>query len=164
MSLLELCAWLETTAVAAIARESLYGFQILVAIHILGIAFSVGILLWMDLRMLGLGLVGIRLSRVYRNLMPWFLAGFATMLISGMMIFAGFATSAYENTFFRIKLVAMLLAAANAFAYHVMTRNISTDADTAERPPMAVRCSALASISLWAIVILCGRMISYTLF
>lgn len=164
MTLLEVCAWLETTAVAAIARESLYGFQILVGIHILGIAFSVGILLWMDLRMLGVSLVGIRLSRVYRNLMPWFLVGFATMFASGAMIFAGFATSAYENTFFRIKLVAMLLAAANALAYHVTTQRISADSDAAERPPLIVRFSGLASITLWTIVILCGRMISYTLF
>jgi len=164
MTLLELCEWLEGTGLGAIARESLYGFQILVAIHVLGIAFSVGTLLWMDLRMLGLGLTSARLSAVYRSLAPWFSVGFATMVVSGVMLFAGFATSAYANTFFRIKLAAMGLAAANALVYHALARRTPAAADAAPLPPASVRLAGFASIALWSIVILAGRMISYTLF
>lgn len=162
--ILQFCQWLETTAFGAIARESLYGFQILVAIHILGIALSVGTLLWVDLRMLGVSLLGSPLSRVYRSLAPWFVFGFVTMLVSGFALFAGFATSAYDNTFFRIKLAAIALAGVNAIAFHFTTRGMSAEADTAPKPPAAVRFAGLASMALWGIVILCGRMISYTLF
>lgn len=164
MTIFEICQWLESTALGAVARESLYGFQILVAIHLLGLIWSVGILLWVDLRMIGLSLTDGRLSEVYRNLSPWFLAGFATMLISGVALFAGFATSAYENTFFRIKLIAMLLAAANALIYHVAATRMSGESDAAPRPASYVRVAGLASIALWAVVILCGRMMSYTMF
>lgn len=164
MTLLELCEWLEGTGFGAIARESLYGFQILVGIHILGIALSVGTLLWMDLRMLGLCLTSTRLSVVYRSLAPWFSVGFAIMVVSGAALFAGFASSAYGNTFFRIKLVAMGLAAANALIYHVVTRRMPGAADAAPSPPAVVRLGGIASIALWSVVILAGRMISYTLF
>jgi len=164
MTLFELCEWLEGTAFGAIARESLYGFQILVGIHILGIVFSVGTLLWMDLRMLGLTLQSARLSEVYRSLAPWFVAGFAVMAVSGTALFAGFATSAYGNTFFRIKLAAMGLAAVNALVYHVLGRRMPAAADAAPAPPPAVRLAGLASLLLWGSVILAGRMMSYTLF
>ena len=110
MTILEICAWLETTALGAIARESLYGFQILVGTHILGLILSVGILLWADLRMIGIALTAGGLSDVYRNLSPWFLVGFGLMFLSGGALFAGFATSAYENTYFRIKMAALVLA------------------------------------------------------
>ena len=164
MTILEICEWLETTGLGAIARESLYGFQVLVGIHILGFMLSVGILMWVDLRMIGVSLMAGRLPDVYRNLSPWFLFGFTAMFLSGSAIFAGFATSAYENTYFRIKMVALVLAGANALTYHVMATTMSAEWDAAQRPPALVRFAGLASIVLWAVVILSGRMISYTMF
>lgn len=164
MTILEICEWLETTAVSAIARESLYGFQVLVGIHILGLILSVGTLLWVDLRMIGISLLGGRLSEVYRSLSPWFLFGFGMMLVSGGALFTGFATSAYGNTYFRIKMVALVLAGANALTYHVMAKRMSAEWDAAQRPAALVRFSGLASIVLWSAVILSGRMISYTMF
>ena len=53
MTLLEVCEWLETTAIAIAIQESLYGFAIVVAVHIIGVAASVGMLLWVDLRLVG---------------------------------------------------------------------------------------------------------------
>ena len=114
MTLLAVCQWLETTAVAVAIQESLYGFAVVVAVHILGVAASVGILLWVDLRLLGVALVYRPVNEVYRSLAPWFAAGFALMLLSGAALFAAFATAAYDNLFFRIKVVLLLLAGANA--------------------------------------------------
>jgi hypothetical protein len=160
---LELLQWLEGTSVAAIARESLYGFQILVAIHLIGLIFSVGTLLWVDLRMLGVGLQGARLSIVYRALAPWFIAGFTGMFVSGAVLFAGFATSAYGNTFFRIKIAVILLAGINAIVFHRVLGRVPAAADAAA-PGRAVRLAGSLSLLCWAVVIVCGRMMSYTLF
>jgi Family of unknown function (DUF6644) len=160
----ELLDWLENSALGSVARESLYGFQILVAIHILGLVFSVGMLLWVDLRMIGVCLSDYRLSTVYRTLSRWFGVGFSIMMVSGIALFAGFATSAFENLFFRVKIAAIALAGINAVAFHRLSRHISETADLATRPPRFVRWAGLTSILLWAAVILCGRMMSYTLF
>ena len=46
VSLLKACEWLESTAVGIGVRESLYGFPILVAVHILSLTMSVGIVIW----------------------------------------------------------------------------------------------------------------------
>jgi hypothetical protein len=164
MTILGICEWLEGTSLASLIQESAYGFPIVVAVHILGLTFSVGMLLWVDLRMLGVGLRQIRMSEVYREFAPWFLAGFAVMLISGATLFTAYATSAYGNVYFRIKMAAILLAGANALAFHVVTEKASAKWDDAPRPPRTVRAAGLTSLVLWAAVILAGRMMSYTMF
>lgn len=160
----ELLVWLEGSTLGSLARESLYGFQIFVGIHILGLIFSAGTLLWVDLRMIGLCLSDYRLSDVYRALSKWFSIGFAVMFLSGFAIFSGFATSAVDNTAFRIKIALIVLAGINATVFHFLVKRMPDDADAAARPPGAVRFAGLASLAFWGSVILCGRMMSYTLF
>jgi uncharacterized protein DUF6644 len=164
MTILEACEWLESTGLATWVQESAYGFPIVVAVHLLGLTFSVGTLLSVDVRMLGLGFRELRVSEVYRGLAPWFLAGFAAMLASGTTLFTAYATLAYSNAYFRFKLVALLLAGVNALAFHFITQKGSAVWDDAPRPPIAVRAAGLMSIVLWVAVILAGRMMSYTMF
>jgi hypothetical protein len=164
MTILEICEWLESTALAVLVRESSFGFPILVGIHILGLVLSVGTLRWVDLRLLGISFRQSPVSEIYRGLAPWFLSGFLVMFLSGATLFVGFATSAYANLYFRIKVVALVLAGLNALAFHVLTQRASATWDPAPRPPVTVRLAGLASIVLWTVVILAGRMISYTMF
>jgi hypothetical protein len=164
MTLLEICQRLEETPISAVVRESLYGFQILVAIHIIGIALSIGTLLWVDLRLLGVSLGRARVSDVYRSFAPIFLPGFVLMAVSGILLFVGFATSAYGNTYFRFKMIAIALAGVNALVYHFTIGRKAAEWDSAPVPPPAARAAGLASLAIWTAVILAGRMISYTMF
>jgi hypothetical protein len=161
MTLLEVCEWLETTALAVAIQESLYGFAIAVGVHILGIAASVGILLWVDLRLLGVALMHRPLNEVYRNLAPWFAAGFGIMVLSGGALFAAFATAAYGNPFFRIKLL-LLLAGVNALVFHWFAARERLG-DTG-MPLAAARAAGFLSLAIWAGVIVMGRLMSYTMF
>ena len=70
MSIADLAVWLESTAVAALVRESAWGFPIVVALHIVGITLSVGMIMWFDLRLLGVVLRDTPVSRVYRGVIP----------------------------------------------------------------------------------------------
>jgi hypothetical protein len=155
--------WLEGTALAVLIQESLYGFPAAVAAHILGLMLSVGTLLWVDLRLVGLCLRCRRISEVYRGLAPWFAAGFVLMFTSGVVLFTAFATAAYTNVFFRIKMLALVLAALNAAAFHWLSGR-SAAWDAAPQPPPAVRIAGLTSLVLWVTVIVAGRMMSYTMF
>lgn len=161
--MIEMFQWLEGTGLGRIARESLYGFQVLVGIHILGLILSVGPLLWVDLRMLGLSLKGQKLSEVHDTLSMWFIVGFGIMGLSGAALFAGFATSAYENVYFRIKIAVIVLAGINAVVFHTLVRRLPVQADSG-RPAGLTRLAGFLSLAFWATVILCGRMMSYTLF
>ena len=164
MSILSICEWLENTPVGFLVRESLYGFPILAAIHILGLTVSVGTLVWFDLRLAGVSMPRCPVSSLYRRLIPWTLVGFGVMFISGVLLFTGFATKAYGNVYFRIKLTAIVLAGVNALFYHRLTeRHIAHWNDDA-RPPMPARLAGVISIVVWIIAIVAGRMMSYTMF
>lgn len=156
--------WLEQTWVGLLVRESLWGFQIVVAIHIVSLAFSVGLLLWFDLRLLGVGLVRTRVSSLYRHVMPWASVAFVSMFATGAMLFTGFASNALANGYFRAKLLLLAAAAVNAVVYHRVTERGIAAWDDAPVPPRAARLAGLFSILIWASVILCGRMLSYTMF
>ena len=160
-----MCEWLEATSFGTFVREAPYAFQAFAAIHILGLTMSVGILLWFDLRLLGFNLPNCRVSEVYRRLMiPWALAGFSTMFTTGAILFTGFATKAYGNPYFRIKLTTLVLIAVNAVLFHSVTERRIGQWDDDARPPRSARLAGLIAIVLWTVVILCGRMMSYTMF
>lgn len=156
--------WLEVTAIGTMVRESLYGFPIVVGLHILGIALSVGTLLWFDLRLVGAVLVKVPVTRVYRTLIPWAAAGFVLMGLTGALLFTGYATAAAGNIFFRLKLAAMLLAGVNALYYHRVTEPSAASWEQDAIPPASARRAGFISMALWAVVILCGRVMAYTMY
>jgi hypothetical protein len=163
-NLLAFGKWLEQSAAGLMVRESLWGFQIVVAIHIVGLAFSIGLLVWFDFRLLGLGVRPSRVSDVYRQLIRWAGVGFVSMFVTGGLLFTGFATSAMANPFFRTKLALIAVAGANALVYHLVTERSGAAWDDHDRPPRAARIAGFVSIVAWFLVILCGRMMSYTMF
>jgi hypothetical protein len=156
--------WIEQTPVGAFVRESQYGFSILVAAHIAGLALSAGTVIWFDLRLLGLSMRRVAVATVYRQLMPWAFAGFAVMFVTGAVLLSGFATAAYGNVYARAKGAALLVAGVNALVYHRVTARRIAPQDDGTPLPFAARAAGLASIVAWAIVILAGRMMSYTLY
>ena len=164
MSLMNLCMWVEGTAVGLFVRESLWGFQTLVAIHLTGLALSAGMVVWFDLRLLGVAMRGSPVSVVYRQIMPWAFGGFFVMFVTGGLLLTGAATAAYGNMYFRIKGTALLLAGVNALVYHAVTERGISRWNAAVRPPLAARMAGLISVGLWTTVILAGRMMSYTLY
>ena len=164
MSLFELCQRIEATGIGTYVREDLWAFPVLVAIHMLGLTLSVGTLLWFDLRLMGFGVRNCSVSRLYRRLMPLMLPSFFIMAISGSLIFVGFATLAYDNIYFRIKLVGLIVAGLNAMVFHVFTEKRLAHWDDARVLPFAARIAGLVSILAWLAVILAGRMISYTMY
>jgi hypothetical protein len=92
------------------------------------------------------------------------MAGFAVMFVSGGMLVIAYASNAYGNMYFRIKVVALLLAFVNALFYHTVTERRIAGWNDADRPPLPARIAGLTSIVVWTAVILAGRMMSYTMF
>ena len=164
MTFLEIAAWLEATTLARWVQESQYGFALVVGVHLLALSVSVGTLVWFDLRLLGVSLLRVPVSVLYRRLMPIILSGFTVMFLSGGILLAAYATSAYGNLYFRIKMVAIALAGINAFVYHRVTERQIHRWDEARAPSTPARAAGLVSIAVWTIVILAGRMMSYTMF
>ena len=140
------------------------GSPSLVAAHILGLVVSVGTIVWFDLRLLGLAMRPVPVRDVYRRLIPWAATGFGVMLVTGGLLFVGYATMVYDNTYFRLKMAAIALAGLNAFVYHRLTERHVGEWNAATRPPVGARTAGLISIVLWGSAIVAGRTMSYTMF
>jgi len=161
MSISQLCQWLQDTPWGTGIRESTWVFPIIEGTHAIGIAFSVGILLIMDLRLAGVLLRREPVSQVSNQLMPWSLGGFVIMFITGILLFWSQAMKAYGSIFFRIKLVLLVLAAINALAFELTLRRNIVAWDTDEKPPFRARLAGILGIVLWAGVIAAGRTMAY---
>ncbi|MGD1068844.1 MAG: DUF6644 family protein [Bryobacteraceae bacterium] len=161
MSISQLCQWLQDTPWGTGIRESTWVFPIIEGTHAIGIAFSVGILLVMDLRLMGVLMRREPVSQISNQLMPWSLGGFAIMFITGILLFWSQAMKAYGSVFFRIKLVLLVLAAVNALTFELTLRRNIVAWDTAEKPPFRARLAGFLGIVLWAGVIAAGRTMAY---
>ena len=164
MTLFQICEWLESTRLGELVTQSTYGFPIIVAIHLLGLGLSVGTVIWFDLRLLGKVLTATPVSEVYRRLAPVMMTGFMVMFGSGAVIFTGFATAAYNNPYFRVKLAMIALAGLNAALFHIYTQRRLAGWDSWSHPPATARAAGAISIVSWIVVVLAGRMMSYTMF
>src|SRR5262245_59970809 len=162
MSALDLCQWLEDMSISTYIRESEKLFPIINGIHVLGLALSVGTIVWFDLRLLGINLRHRPVSEVFAGLMPWSFLGFAVMFISGGVLFWSEAVRAWSNPFFKIKLVFMLLAGFHALLYQLTLHPRMADWDKLPIPPLRARLAGLLSIIFWSIVIAAGRTTAYT--
>ena len=74
--------------------SSAYVFPLVEGTPVLALAFSVGTIIWFDLRLLGVWMRHQPVSRVFGSLKLWMLGGFAVMFVTGALLFTSLATSA----------------------------------------------------------------------
>jgi hypothetical protein len=118
----------------------------------------------LDLRLLGVTMRRVPVSEVIANLSPWITAGFALMVVSGSLLFYAIPVRTYQNVFFRLKVLMLILAGLNAWFFHstVYRRVAKWDLDLT--PPKRARMSGALSLLLWAGIVTAGRMIAYNWF
>jgi hypothetical protein len=164
MSLLGACQWLAETQGSIALHESLYMYPLVESVHVLTLCLFVGMSVLWDLRLLGLVLPQVRASEMADRLFPWMIAGFTVMVITGVLLFYAIPVRSYQNIFFRIKMIMLVLAGLNAWIFQVGIRRRTAEWDLQPRPPRAARAAGIASLTLWAIIIVAGRMIAYNWF
>lgn len=160
--ILALCKWLEQTSVAAAVRESLWLFPAIETVHLFGIILLVGSTVAFDLRLLGFALREQRVSKLASRLLPWAWVGFALQVMTGSLLFASEATKCYGNRAFRIKMLLLLLAGANALVFHVASFRRVTVWDNASASPIGAKFAGALSILLWFGIVAAGRWIGFT--
>lgn len=136
----------------AALQTSPWAYPALEAAHVAGIAVLFGSLLLFELRVLGLGR-GIDTSALARFALPVSVAGFALAALTGLTMFATQPQELLANPAFRLKMLMLMLAGANAGWFHARGSLVRADA--------IARLQAVASACLWLSVIACGRAIAY---
>ena len=140
---------------------SLNFWGLLEGTHLISLMLFAGVMLVIDLRLMGVALKTIPNSMITRRLLPLVLGGFAMMVITGTALFFAKPLVYYHNIWFRLKLAFLVLAGLNILWFHLVLHRTQDQWDAQERPPTAVRLSGLASLTVWLLVIIMGRFIAY---
>jgi uncharacterized protein DUF6644 len=161
MSFFSLIQWLNETPLSVYLRESEVAFPLTEAIHLLGLAVSVGTILWVDLRLIGVCMRRERVTDVVSRLEPWAKAGFVVMFISGLLLFLGKPVNYYTTTPFRIKMVLLPIAGLNVLFFHKNVYSNVAQWNQDAMVPWQGRAVGLVSVILWASIIVLGRWTAY---
>lgn len=156
---MDLLQWLEGTPLSVWVRESpsLWAYPTLLFVHTVGLSFSVGPSVAMDLRLLGFArrLPIAPLDGFFKVI--WI--GFWVNAASGAVLLAANATTRLTNPVFYLKMACVFIAMAVMLA---LRRQVFRKPDLERTSVDGVgRLLALASIASWFGAITAGRFMTY---
>ena len=134
-----------------------YGWPSLETLHFIGLTLLIGVILLIDLRMLGV-MKDIAFPALHR-LLPWAILGFGTNLVTGMLFFVAAPEQYDRNIAFVWKMILVILAGANALYFTLV------DEAWALKPgddaPFTAKAVAMSAIALWLGVLYFGSMLPF---
>lgn len=154
-----LLQWIRDSLPGQFVREVFWVSPALEAVHFLGMALLIGVVVMIDLRVLGVAR-GLPVSGLHR-FVPWAFAGFVLNLLSGVMFFAADPHAYAFNPAFRLKMLCILLAGANVLWFRIAVLPNVDERLVANAAPRLARLICVFSLVLWSAVIVLGRLIPF---
>ncbi|MEX0828461.1 MAG: hypothetical protein WD005_05865 [Haliea sp.] len=151
--------WLESTPAAVWINFSLWGYPIMLALHVIGLSMAAGVFAIRDLRLLGFfdGIAWSSLDSLTR--LGW--SGFVINAASGSFLFIAQATTFIHNIPFLLKISIIFLAVICAAIIQNRLRKDAVDWDGRGSVAGEVRLVAAISLALWTGAIVAGRLVAY---
>lgn len=161
MSLRSWFEWVDAFPSSIAIRESVYGYPYLLTAHAVSMALFAGLIVMMDLRLVGIAYRRTPLSQVQKQLFPWQMFTMGVSAITGLVLLYGQPLRYYGKVFFWVKMALMVLAGINAMVFHWTTYRSVAAWDTSPKAPTGARLAGAFSLALWAGVIVFGRITAY---
>jgi uncharacterized membrane protein len=156
--------WLEGLTWTTAIRESAWGYPILETAHVASIVAFAGLVIMMDLRLVGWAFTYAPMTQIQRRLFPWQMAGLVASTITGLLLCFIDPLRYYRNVFFWVKLALFTLAGLNALAFHLRTYRMADRWDEDPHFTAKARRAGAVSLLLWSATIISGRLIAYNWF
>jgi uncharacterized membrane protein len=142
-------------AVSDALNSSEWVFPIFECFHITALAWSIGMIALVDLRLLGVGIQHSTSSELARATELWTLIGLSTVLMSGPVLFLSDPRMYLYNSSFRFKMYALAIALIFNFTIH---RKVALSDGS---PRLFRVLTAVVSLALWASVVFGGLFIAF---
>lgn len=160
-ALADVSQWLYDTSISTYIRESLYLFPVLNTVHVVAIVLLAGTIAVVDLRLLGLTLRGVSITRISAQVLPITWIGAVILFLSGGLLFAAQASRIQTNIALRIKLLLLIAAGINVLAWHLSLSRNASSWDRLASPPWQAKLAGSLSLLLWSGIIVTGRLIAF---
>jgi uncharacterized membrane protein len=148
-----------TTRISMFMVNSTWGWPACETVHFLGLSLSFGVLLAVNLRILGV-MRHVAFRDVHR-LLPWGMLGFGANLITGMLFYIGQPKQYIDSSPFYWKIVFLMIAGANFLYLTVFTKAWAADGDGGWDFSLADKAMAIVSMFSWLAVLYGGRMLPF---
>ena len=125
-------------------------------LHFVGLCMLLGVVLAINLRLLGIGKTVLS-SAALKQLLPFGMLGFALNLVTGMMFFVA-TPEQYTGQLFLLKMVLIIAGAINLLWFQLSSSGALKDGDNAT---IGAKLVAISSIVAWMAVIFCGHMLPW---
>ena len=152
--------WLEYTSLSIWVAESIWGYPIMLSLHIIGLAVVVGIFTVYNFRLLGLfnSLEFEPFLDFFR--LAWF--GLLVNFVSGFTLFSSQATFYVTNIPFLVKIFSIIAGSLLAFKIQLrLQSNLNAWDERTAQPNKKDHSFAVISLALWTSAIFGGRLIAY---
>jgi len=126
-------------------------------LHFIGLSLLFGVVLAVDLRMLGVG-KSISFAALHR-LLPWAILGFGINVLTGMLFFIGVPDQYTTNITFHWKIVLVLIAGINALYFTLFDQPWAVG--PGDDAPFVAKAFAVSAIALWMGIMFCGSMLPF---
>jgi hypothetical protein len=161
MSILSFAQWVQSTAFFTALRGSAYVYPIVLSTHMIAIALFGGMILLVDVRLLGWAMRRYTVSEMVSQLRPLKRIGFLLLITCGLLMAGCKAEEYYYNAFFRTKMTLLLLVGVHALIFRRSVYRNTAALDHAPRIPPQAKLAASLSLILWTSLVIAGRGIGY---
>jgi uncharacterized membrane protein len=145
-----------TTRISRFMVNSTWGWPACETVHFLGLSLSFGVLLAVNLRILGV-MRQVAFADVHR-LLPWGMLGFGANFITGMLFYIGQPKQYIDSSPFYWKVVFLMIAGANFLYLTVFQKAWAVDGWDFS---VADKAMAVSSMVAWLVVLYGGRMLPF---
>jgi len=161
MSLLSICQWVQSTGFFTAIRGSWYVYPVIMSSHLAGIALFGGMILAVDLRLLGVAMRKRAVADVIDQLRHLKRIGFLIVATCGLLMLGSKAEEYYYNAFFRTKMTILALIFVHALVFRRSVYSRACEFDRSGHIPGRAKLAAALSLVLWMGMIIAGRGIGY---
>jgi hypothetical protein len=161
MSALSFAQWIQGTAFFTALRGSAYVYPIILSTHMIAIALFGGMILLVDVRLLGWAMHKYTVSEMISQLRPLKRVGFLLLITCGLLMAGCKAEEYYYNAFFRTKMTILALVGIHALIFRRGVYRNTAALDEAPQIPKQAKLAASLSLLLWTSLVIAGRGIGY---
>ena len=149
--------WIKSASIASFVLGRPWVWPASETLHFIGLALLLGVVLVVNLRMLGIG-KNLPFAALHRML-PLGILGFAINSMTGMLFFIATPGQYTQNVAFFWKIVLVMLAGVNLLYLTMFDEPWALG--PGEDAPLTSKVIAASAIFLWIGVIYCGRMLPF---
>jgi hypothetical protein len=161
MSASELLQTMYDSPLGTSLAESLYVYPLVEGVHLLSLAFSFGLIVLTDLRLIGLVFHRVPVSIVLQQLRPWLLGGFVVTFITGILLTFAAGPELIASPVFPLKLLLILFAGLNALWFELKFGRTVIQWGNQTALPAGAKVAGFISLVSWSLVVILGRLIPY---